>query len=413
MLTISQSTRLKLATVCASVLMASCGGGNSASPPVSGALLDAGDGQITVRWTAESGVEYWLGYLAAQTVSLAIGSPHTWAINVTSPYTVTGLTNGTTYAFSVNGRTDGGPGGPGTPSVATAPRPGGSTWNTNGALGTSALRGLAYGTASDATVDYVAVGSAGAIYKGTDGSNWTQVKTGPNVDFRAAIYTLSKFIAVGAGGQIYYSTDIATWTAATSGTTNNLNALTSNGTVVVAVGDNGTIRYSTDGATWSAATTVPTTNKLNGVIYAGSGLWIAVGANGTLLTSTDATTWTAQSSGTSLDLNGVAALTSTTLSSTGYTYVAVGASGTVLKSTDGASWTGATLSPASNLSAIVVPVTNSQFLAVGDAGAVVTSPDGVTWTAKSSGTTANLQGLITAQVQYVAVGTSGVNLNSH
>jgi hypothetical protein len=85
----------------------------------------------------------------------------------------------------------------------------------------------------------------------------------------------------------------------------------------------------------------------------------------------------------------------------------------VLKSTDGASWTGATLSPASNLSAIVVPVTNSQFLAVGDAGAVVTSPDGVTWTAKSSGTTASLQGLITAQVQYVAVGTSGVNLNSH
>lgn len=407
--TLLQSTRLKLACVCASVLLASCGGGgSSASPPAGGLTLDPGDGQVTVTWTAEAGVEYWLGYLAAQTVSLTIGSPHTWVLKVTSPYTLTGLTNGTTYAFSVNGRIDGGPGGTGTPSANTVPRPGGVSWNNNGAFGTSALRGVAYGTASDSTAYYVAVGSAGAIYKGTDGANWTKVSSGPSVDFRANLYTLSKFIAVGAGGQVYYSSDIATWTAGTSGTTNNLNALASNGTYAVVVGDNGTIRYSADGASWTAAATVPTSNNLYGVTYAGSGTWIAVGANGTLLTSTDIQNWTAQTSGTTADLNAVATQLATT-----YTYVAVGAGGTVLKSTDATSWTSATVSPAVTLTGVVVPSTNSQFLAIGAGGAVYTSPDGITWTARSTGTSGNLWGLLTAKVQYVAVGDAGLIINSH
>ena len=72
------------------------------------------------------------------------------------------------------------------------PRPGGESWKTGSTLGTSAIRSVAYGTASDSTVDYVAVGDAGAIYKGTDGINWSAVSTGPKVDFRAATYALSK-----------------------------------------------------------------------------------------------------------------------------------------------------------------------------------------------------------------------------
>lgn len=405
MLTPTRSVRLKLVTVVASLVMAGCGGGgSSAAPPAAGLSLDPGDGQVTVRWAADAGVEYWLGYLAATTVSLVFGSPHTWVLNVSSPYVVSGLTNGTTYAFSVNGRTDGGPGGVGTPSVATVPRPGGVNWNTKGAIGTTALRAVAY----DSSANYVAVGSAGAIYRGTDGANWTKVTTGPNVDFRAEVHTLSKFIAVGTGGQVYYSTDIATWTAGTSGTSNALNAVAGNGSLAVAVGDNGTIRYSADGATWTAAASVPTSNHLNGVSYAASGVWFAMGDNGTLLTSSDGSTWTAQTSGTSANLRAAA-----TLLNTVYTYVVVGDAGTVLKSADGVTWTRTTLNPAVNLSRVVVPTTNSQFLAVGAAGSAFTSPDGITWTARSTGTSANLSGLVTAQVQYVAVGDAGVNLNSH
>jgi hypothetical protein len=412
------STRLKLAATLASVLLASCGGGGSAtSPPASGVQLDPGDGQITVRWAADAGVEYWLGYLAGTSVSLAYGAPHTWFINVTSPYIMSGLTNGSPYAFSVNGRTDGGPGGAGTPSVYDTPRPGGVTWHTGTAMGTSAMRAVAYGIATDTTVNYVAVGDAGAIYKGTNGITWTAVTTGPassTVDFRAATYAFTRFIAAGTSGKIFYSPDMATWTAATSTTTNNVNALASNGTIAVAVGANGTIQYSADGITWVAAATVPTTKNLNGVTYGASGVWLAAGDNGTLLTSTDGSTWTAQTNITpavTANLNAVA-VQYTALTAT-YTYVAVGAGGVVVKSNDALTWTSASVSPAAGLSALVVPSTNSQFLAVGLGGAAFTSPDGITWTARATGTTTGLVGLTFANAQYIAVAANGVNINSH
>ncbi|MDR3371244.1 hypothetical protein [Rhodoferax sp.] len=426
MFTSIHSIRLKLAAASAAVMLAACGGGGSSAPPPTGGLtLDPGDGQVTVSWTATSGVDYWLGWLAASSVSLEIGMPHTWVLNVSSPYVLKGLTNGTTYAFSVNGRTDGGAGGAATPSMATAPRPGGFTWSagTPTTLGSTAMRSLAYGTAADTSIDYVAVGDGSAVYKGTDGINWTAVSTsglpGSTFNFRAATYTLSKFIAAGSGGQIFYSTDMATWTAATSNISNaiNVNALASNGTTVVAVGDAGTIRYSTDGATWTAAASVPTSNTLNGVTYAASGLWIAVGANGTLLTSSDGSSWTAQTSNTTANLTSVATQVTTV-----YTYVAVGDAGTVLKSTDGSTWTSATVSPAANLTAVVVPSTNSQFLAVGTGGAVFTSADAVTWIDRSSSSSTTPStcaaghdwlGLISAQVQYVALASDGANCNSH
>jgi hypothetical protein len=293
------------------------------------------------------------------------------------------------------------------------------------------MRSVAYGTATDTTVDYVAVGDAAALYKSTDGTNWTAIATGPasaTVDFRAANYALAKFFAAGSAGQIYYSADMATWTAATTtNTTAPLNALASNGSIVVAVGDNGTIRYSTDGIVWTAPTTVPTPNHLNAVIYSSSGLWIAAGANGTLLTSSDALTWTAQTSITpaiNVSLNAIAAKYSV-LAGT-YTYVAVGAGGTVIKSNDGITWTSANVGTVVDLTAVVVPSTSSQFMTVSSTGNVftgttgLTSPYDVTWTDPRTAAAipatcagANWLGMISAQVQYVVVGSGGVNCNSH
>lgn len=373
--------------------------------------------KLTVTWTPESGVEYWLAYVAGTSISLASGAAHTWVTNATSPYVLAGLANDTDYAFSMNGRTDGGPGGAPTPTVTTKPRPGGVDWKTGSAMGTSTLRAVAYGTATDTSVDYVAVGDAGAIYKGTDGTNWTAVTTGltgSTIDFRAATYAFTRFIAAGTGGQIYYSSDLTTWTAVTSATNQTINALASNGTVAVAVGANGSIQYSADGITWVAATTVPTTNNLNGVTYAASGLWLAAGDNGTLLTSADAITWTAQTNITptiTANLSAVA-VQYTALTAT-YTYVAVGAGGVVVKSNDAVTWTSANVGAASDVTALVVPSTNSQFLAVGLGGAAFTSPDGVTWTARTTGTTTGLLGLIYAKAQYVAVAANGLNINSH
>jgi hypothetical protein len=193
--------------------------------------------------------------------------------------------------------------------------------------------------------------------------------------------------------------------------------MTTNGATVVAVGDNGTIRYSTDGITWNTPTTVPSTENLNAINYAGSGMWIAVGAKGTVLTSSDAVTWAAQASNTAINLAGVA--TKYTTSTAAYTYVAVGAGGGSVKSNDGITWTSADVGAKTDLSAVAVTTTNSQFVAVGSAGTAFTSPDGITWTARTPSVAPNncavadWLGLISAQAQFVTVSSGGANCNSH
>jgi hypothetical protein len=98
---------------------------------VGGITVVPGDGQVTVSWTPTAGVDYWLFFAPAASISLTDLSKvpnHVDIINVKSPYVVAGLVNGVTYAFAVNGRIDGGPGGPGTPLVAVVPRLAGGTW---------------------------------------------------------------------------------------------------------------------------------------------------------------------------------------------------------------------------------------------------------------------------------------------
>jgi len=411
--------RLFFANLLLTLLLSSCGGGSSAPPPAGGITVVPGDGIVTISWTADPGVEYWLLYAPATSVSTKnLIGPHAWATNVTSPYVLTGLVNGVTYAFTLDGRVNGGPGGAGTPSVAVVPRPAGATWTAGSGSGSSDLRGLTYGIATDpataiGTYNFLAAGKApgagqpGALFKGTDGVNWTAITTGPVADFNAAIYTLSKYLVLGSGGTIAYSTDLSTWTASSSNTTQTLNAVSGNGALTVAVGNAGTILYSADGITWTAAAAVPTTQDLRGVTYYGGGLWMAVGTNGTILTSTDAINWTAATSGSTSNLNGVIA---TSYSST-VRYIAIGDSGVVLTSPDATTWTSQVLG-SGNL--YDVAQVSSQFLIVGAAGSAFTSPytDGVVWTARTTGTAADLYAAIGAIYKYIVVGQAGVNINS-
>lgn len=409
-------------------LVSACGGrGSSAPPPVGGITVTPGDGQVVVTWTPDPGVEYWMFYApttSISTTSLSSTPGVQGVLNITSPYVLTGLTNGQLYSFTVDGRYDGGPGGPGTPSVSATPRLAGSTWTAGGAMGSADMHGVAWGAASNGTNYYLAAGGSGALYQSSDGVttstlNWTPISgSGITANLNAALYTLGKFIVVGDGGSIYSSTDLATWTAGTSINTQNLNAIASNGSRVVAVGNAGTIEYSADGVTWYV-TTVPTTNNLYGVSYLASGLWVAVGQGGTLLTSSDGSTWTAATSGVAVDLKGAtyraATTTTVTIPTTTTTtiaasYVVVGAGGTVLSSPDAVTWTAQTSNTAADL--LTVSSTPNQFLAAGSGGAVITSPDGLTWTAQTSGTTLALYGLVNAQAQYVAVGQAGANLYS-
>ena len=398
-----------VAAVLASVLVAGCGsGGSSASSPAN-LVAVPGDHRITITWPVDSNVDYWLFYANASSISTSNWTTIPGSVAVmgaSSPYVVTGLTNGAVYSFTVNGRVSGGPGGPGTPSVSAVPRLAGTAtatlpvpWTAAAALGASDLRGVTWGTV------FVAVGASGALYSSPDGVTWTALNSGVAGNLNAAVYRGGVYLAAGDGGTMLYSTDAINWTPQNTSSANNLYAVASSSALFVAVGANGTIVSSADGVTWTAVPNSGTTNNLYQVMFAPTGLWIAVGANGTLLTSTDANTWTAVTSGTARDLKGIAYGTST--ASNAGLYVGVGANGTLITSPDAANWTAQTAIGPGNLSAVTF---GTQFIAVGASGSIFTSTDGTSWAAQPSTTGSNLNAIVFAPYMYSVVGAAGANL---
>jgi hypothetical protein len=397
-----------VAAILAGLLVAGCGSsGHSADAPANAAVL-AGDGIATVTWPMDSGVDYWLFYANSTSISTSNwttipGSKS--VLGAASPYVATGLVNGAIYSFTLNGRTNGGPGGPGTPLVSAIPRLAGTAtaslptpWTAGVALGANDLRGVSWGTV------FVAVGANGAMFSSVDGTNWTALNSGVATNLNAAVFR-SVYLAAGDGGAMLYSIDAITWTPRNTGTANNLNAIATNSGLFVAVGAKGTIVTSGDGITWTAAANSATTNDLYAVTAFGNSLWIAVGANGTLVASADGSTWKSVTSNTALDLKGIAAGTSTATSA--LMLVAVGANGTLITSPDGATWTAQTAIGPNTLSAVNF---GTQFIAVGANGSVFTSTDGTTWAGQPFTTNSNLNAIVHALFGYSVVGAAGVNL---
>ena len=402
-----------IATAFAILILGGCLGGqfdlgSSANPPTDVKLV-AGDNSVTVTWTMAPNVEYWIFSAPAETISTdgwarLIGAQAT--INARSPQVITGLTNSLKYSFTINGRVDGGPGGPGSTSLSAVPRIAGAEWSVASPLAND-LRGVAYGAL------FVAVGANGALYSSPDFNAWTPVTWTPQKnplsplpDLNAVNYGIAGYLAAGSSGTLLLSTDAITWTAQTSGTSNNLYALaTSGGSLLLAAGANGTIIRSTDGKTWGAVDS-GTTQDLFGLNY-GNGNFVAVGANGTVLTSVDGTTWNAVASNTSRRLNsvsyGVSATTGVAM------FVAVGDNGTLITSIDGATWTVEAPITSADLAAVTY---GRLFVAVGDKGALFTSTDGSTWQAVVSGTVNDLKAVARSATNYSAVGLRGTNLSS-
>ena len=418
----SLSSWLKLLSLMLAIAVSSCGGGSSADPPT-GFVATPSGGQVTLTWNSTPGVSYWLLY-SATSAAIDMKNPpasHTWVTPVTSPYVITGLTNGTTYAFAINGRIGGGAGGPQTSTIFAMPRPAGSGSTINAgapavwaaASGTTPLSTLdvtsvMYGVNSSSVYDYMAVASSnnggnGTIYYSTDGQIWTQDTAAYAQNYTSSLYFAytSRYLAASAGGNyLYYSSVPGTWSQA-NGITTTIYGLAASSTRVVAVGAGSSVYYSADGIAWSTGSisgTAPAT--IYGVTYSSTYGFVAVGSGGRYLISSDGISWTAgaTTAGTSADLHGV----------TNYsgTLVAVGATGVVAKSTDGATWSATTLGThAFN----AVTTDGVQYVAVGAAGTIFTSPDAVTWTDQSSNsaTTNNLLAIYGTQVSYVSVGASG------
>lgn len=385
------------------IMGCNAGGGSSVSPPADVKVV-AGDGGATVSWTMQSGVEYWV--FSAATTNL---TPGNWASqlqpkvirNAVSPQIVSGLTDGVTYSFTINGRSGGGPGGDGSPSISIVPRVAGTTWAVGAPLASTSLKAVGYVLLTSPGL-FVTVGAAGTMFASIDAINWTTVTSGVTTDLNGIVYGGGKFVAVGAGGVIISSVDATTWTALTSPTANDLNAMALGSNGIVAVGANGTIIRSNDGGnSWSTAGTGATTNNLYGVSFVNA-QYVAVGAKGTVLTSFDGDSWTVPTTSTTQDLKGATF-------SLGVGFVVVGAAGTIITSLDGTTWTTVPPVTSNSLNSIAL---GGVLTAVGDNGTILNSADGVNWDIVASGTTSNLNAVLFALIGYSAVGAGGVNLSS-
>jgi len=391
-----------LATLAAALVLAGCGKPGAPADPPGDVAVVAGDRRFTVTWTMVPNVEYWLFYAPANVITQDNWDTLPGAILVrpaVSPTVITGLANGTTYSFMIDGRIDSGPAGTATPSTSVVPRAAGADWTQGTSLGGMQLRGLAYGAV------FVAVGDGGEIFSSADGAAWT-AQTSPVVGtaLNAALYYGGNYLAAGAAGTIVRSTDAVTWTSLTPATGEDLYALTTSGIVYLAVGAGGAIAHSVDAQTWTLAadSSVATSNALYDAAYA-NGLYVAVGQSGTLLTSTDADNWTPVTlSSSAFDLRSIAWGANT--------FAAVGTNGTLVTSPDGTTWTVQTAFGTDTLLSVTYA---SQFVAVGASGAVYTSTDGLAWQPHPLAAPADLLAVAFGNYGYTAVGAAGTNLVSH
>lgn len=143
----------------------------------------------------------------------------------------------------------------------------------------------------------------------------------------------------------------------------------------VLVGDTGTILNSNDALLWSNATIGGANLFAAAFGHAG---FVAVGQGGVIYQSPTgkAGSWTPRSSGTALNILGIAYGRGQ--------YVAVGGNagtGLALRSSDGAVWTMTTAPFAAQIyTALFYPANGGEFVAVGPGGRRAVSTDGFTWT---------------------------------
>lgn len=216
------SFKLFAATSLTTLLLSACGGGGDPAPAPTGLFVTAAESSVSVKWDVTNGVDYWLFYGPKSIAPTDVSSMAGWiglpGGNVildlgTSPRVITGLVNGTEYAFTANGRTDGGPGGPGaTPFIAT-PRLAGATWNAETPITNApALRAVAHratvATTETASVStYVAGGVGGAMYSSNDGTNWTTIAPITSNTLNGASYGGGSYKLVGDAGVVLTSSD--------------------------------------------------------------------------------------------------------------------------------------------------------------------------------------------------------------
>jgi hypothetical protein len=377
--------------------------------------VTAGENRAVLKWDNVPGLTYWVYYKAGSGVTT--GDHDYIGTGFTSPAVITGLANGTQYAFIVNASNNGSKTGPATAVMTATPRLLGPAvpWTVGTPLSGNALNSVAFNSSY-----YVAVGDGANVftaphsYTSTGGvTAWSQVTSlpfGAGTNLSSVIHDGSEFVVLGDDGSITISGDLVNWIARTAiAGAPPMNALAyAGGPVYIAVGAGGAIyRDTVSGITspWTAVNS-GTVQDLYGVSYV-NGLFVAVGAAGTLLTSPDGITWTTRNSNTNNNLRHVAyGLTGSGVAR----YVAVGDAGTIVSSTDAVTWTSQTIPTTQSFYSVCFGP-DLQFIAVGTAGTLAYSTTGAdgSWSVANSGSM-DLYSIVPADV-FIAVGAAGTNIS--
>jgi hypothetical protein len=177
------------------------GGGTPTPPPAPASLsAAAGNGSASLTWPASSGAtSYVLYYRAGTTVDKASG---TRLANATSPYTLPGLTNGTTYAFAVaaanaSGESSLSPTATATPVAPQVPPPAPASLSAAAGNGSASLTWPASSGATSYVLYYRA-GTAVDKASGTRLANATSPHTLPGLT-NGTTYAFAVAAANGAG----------------------------------------------------------------------------------------------------------------------------------------------------------------------------------------------------------------------
>ncbi|MBI5344264.1 MAG: fibronectin type III domain-containing protein [Deltaproteobacteria bacterium] len=238
---------LFLSLILAIITLSGCGGGgggSSTSPPSAptGVSASAGAGQVTISWTAATGAtSYNVYWSTASGVTKTTGAQIT---DAASPYTHSGLTNGTTYYYVVTAVNSYGESSESSEVSAT---PGSGTLDA--AFGAGGKVTTAIGTSHD-NAGAVAIQSDGKIVAAGSSSNGN----GVDYDFALVRYDTNGALdaAFGAGGKVTSAigtSDDYAFAVAIQSDGNIVAAGGSwNGAGIRATPDFALARYNTDGA---------------------------------------------------------------------------------------------------------------------------------------------------------------------
>ncbi len=297
-----------------------------------------------------------------------------------SPVTIGGLTNGTTYNLKLRAVNTAGDGAISDAVSVTPASVDAISWTAQTGAEANQWKSVTYGNGL-----FVAVSDSGThrVMTSPDGVTWTARYSAEASAWNSVTYGNGLFVAVAYYGshRVMTSPDGVTWTSRDAAERNDWNSVTYGDGLFVAVASSGTHRVMTsvDGVTWTSRDAAERNSWL--FVTSGNGLFVAVAADGThrVMTSADGLAWTART----------AAEASVWVSVTfgNGLFVAVAANGTyqVMTSPDGVTWTLQTGAEANQWTSVTYG--NGVFVAVSyeaDSHWVMTSVDGVTWTARDA-----------------------------